>query len=229
MGSGGNEGDVEREGVRAYLCAAASAQILRLSTSGLFSTVRLIWHSRRNLVHDAAILGYRRVVEQSRRPVFFIAYGVPDTLDGRFDLICLHAFLYLHRLKSERPQSSRFCQELFDVMFADMDRSLREMGKSDLSVGKEVKRMARGFYGRIRAYQEGLAGADGVLCAALARNLFGTVENAPPLAAMAAYVRRAAAELDAQPAAELLAGRIAFPRPETERDQGGEATIGGEP
>jgi cytochrome b pre-mRNA-processing protein 3 len=109
-----------------------------------------------------------------------------------------------------------------------MDRSLREMGKSDLSVGKEVKRMARGFYGRIRAYQEGLAGADEVLCAALARNLFGTVENAPPLAAMAAYVRRAAAELDAQPAAELLAGRIAFPRPETERDRG-EATIGGKP
>jgi cytochrome b pre-mRNA-processing protein 3 len=106
---------------------------------------------------------------------------------------------------------------------------LREMGKSDLSVGKEVKRMARGFYGRIRAYEEGLAGADEVLCAALARNLFGTVEGAPPLAATAAYVRRAAAQLDAQPTAELLAGRITFPRPALERDCRGESTIGGGP
>jgi cytochrome b pre-mRNA-processing protein 3 len=146
--------------------------------------------------------------------VFFTDYAVPDTIDGRFELICLHAFLYLHRLKPERPQSSRFCQELFDTMFADMDRSLREMGKSDLGVGKEIKRMAQGFYGRIRAYEEGLAGTDSALTAALARNLFGTAAGMPPLQAMAAYVRRAAAELGAQPAAELLAGQVAFPAPE---------------
>lgn len=158
--------------------------------------------------------------------MFFTNYGVPDTLDGRFELICLHAFLYLHRLKSERPQSGPFCQELFDTMFADMDRSLREMGKSDLSVGKEVKRMAQGFYGRIRAYEEGLAGADGVLAAALARNLFGTAKGAPP-AAMTAYVRRAAAELGAQPAAELLAGHVAFPQPEPrERSAAGDIASG---
>jgi cytochrome b pre-mRNA-processing protein 3 len=191
----------------------------------------VIWRSRRNPVHDAAVLGYRRVVEQSRRPVFFIDYGVPDTLDGRFELICLHAFLYLHRLKSDRPQASRFCQEVFDVMFADMDRSLREMGKSDLGVGKEVKRMARGFYGRIRAYEDGLAGGDRVLAAALARNLFGTAKGAVPLAAATAYVRRAAAELGAQPAAELLAGHVSFPMPESLSIDGrgaAEAALGGE-
>jgi cytochrome b pre-mRNA-processing protein 3 len=191
----------------------------------------VIWRSRRKPVHDAALLGYRRVVEQSRRPVFFTDYGVPDTLDGRFELICLHAFLYLHRLKSERPQAGRFCQELFDVMFADMDRSLREMGRSDLGVGKEVKRMARGFYGRIRAYEDGLAGEDRVLEAALARNLFGTARGALPLAAATAYVRRAAAELGAQPAAELLAGHAAFPVPEPLPVGGREAAgtaLGGE-
>jgi cytochrome b pre-mRNA-processing protein 3 len=175
----------------------------------------VIWRSRHNPLRDAAELGYRRVVEQSRRPEFFTAYGVPDTLDGRFELICLHAFLYLYRLKSERPQSGRFCQELFDTMFVDMDRSLREMGKSDLSVGKEVKRMARGFYGRIRAYEDGLAGEDRVLAAALARNLFGTAKGALPLAAATAYVRRAAAQLGVQPAAELLAGHVVFTIPES--------------
>ena len=64
--------------------------------------------SGRNLAREAADLAYRRVVEQARQAVFFTDYGVPDTLDGRFELICLHAFLYLHRLKGDRPQASRF-------------------------------------------------------------------------------------------------------------------------
>lgn len=175
----------------------------------------MIWRSRHNPLREAALLGYRRVVEQSRQPAFFTDCTVPDTLDGRFELICLHAFLYLHRLKSEGPPASRFCQELFDTMFIDMDRSLREMGKSDLRVGKEIKRMAEGFYGRVRAYEEGLAGAEAGLAAALARNLFGTVTGAPPLAEMAAYVRRVAVRLGGQPAAALLAGHVEFgPPPE---------------
>src|SRR5689334_15586398 len=141
-------------------------------------------------LREAARLAYQRVVEQARRPGFFTAIRVPDTLDGRFELICLHAFLYLHRLKHERPPAAPLGQAFFDVMFADFDRSLREMGTGDLSVGREVKRMAEAFYGRIAAYEAGLAGGDEVLLAALARNLFGT---APPpadcLAAMARYVR----------------------------------------
>lgn len=165
---------------------------------------------------SAADLAYRRVVEQARQPAFFIEYGVPDTLDGRFELVCLHAFLYLHRLKSERPQSSRLCQVFFDRMFEDFDRGLREIGTGDLSVGKEVKRMAQAFYGRVCSYEAGLAGDHSVLGGALARNLFGTIlgrGRAPLLGAMACYVRRAAADLRRQSAAELLAGRILFEVP----------------
>lgn len=175
----------------------------------------VIWRWRHNPPRKAALSGYRRIVEQSRLPAFFTGCAVPDTLDGRFELICLHAFLCLHRLKARGREADRFSQELFDTMFADMDRSLREMGKSDLRVGREIKRMAEGFYGRVRAYEEGLAGADAVLAAALARNLFGTATGALPLAEMAAYVRRAAARLDAEPLAELLAGHVEFgPPPE---------------
>jgi cytochrome b pre-mRNA-processing protein 3 len=170
--------------------------------------------SRRNLTRDAADLAYRCVVRQARHPIFFTDYGVPDTLDGRFELICLHAFLYLHRLKSERPWSSRSSQEFFDRMFADFDRALREMGTGDLSVGKQVKRMARAFYGRIRAYEEGLSGDDSALGAALARNVFGTVvEPVRAAGGMVAYVRSAASELARQSAAEPLAGRIFFMAP----------------
>ena len=162
-------------------------------------------------VREAADRAYLRVVEQARRPGFFIDGGVPDTVDGRFELICLHAFLYLHRLKREAKPAAALGQRFFDTMFADFDRSLREMGTGDLSVGREVKRMAEAFYGRVAAYEEGLAGSDAVLQPALARNLYGTAPPAPAqLAAMAAYVRREAAGLNLQDAAELMAGRVAF-------------------
>jgi cytochrome b pre-mRNA-processing protein 3 len=167
-----------------------------------------------NPVQEAAALAYRRVVEHARRPGFFTDYGVPDTVDGRFELICLHAFLYLHRLKRERPRATPVSQSFFDLMFADFDRSLREMGVGDLSVGREVKRMAQAFYGRIAAYEEGLAADDRVLQPALARNLFGT---APPtaarLAATAGYLRREAGRLQHADAAALLAGEIVFGDP----------------
>jgi cytochrome b pre-mRNA-processing protein 3 len=171
---------------------------------------------RPNPVQEAAALAYRRVVEQARRPGFFLDCGVPDTIDGRFELICLHAFLYLHRLKREQRHAGRLGQRFFDLMFADFDRSLREMGTGDLSVGREVKRMAEAFYGRINAYEDGLAADDSALQSALARNLFGTAQpSATQLAAMCGYARREAARLQAQDGARLLAGDIAFDEPPT--------------
>jgi cytochrome b pre-mRNA-processing protein 3 len=156
-------------------------------------------------------LAYRRVVEQARRPSFFLDCGVPDTIDGRFELICLHSFLYLHRLRDEQPRSARHSRRFVAAMFADFDRSLREMGTGDLSVGREVKRMAEAFYGRFAVYEEGLAADDAVLRPALARNLFGTTVPEPPqLAAMAEYTRGQAAALSRQDTGALLAGDIAF-------------------
>jgi cytochrome b pre-mRNA-processing protein 3 len=165
-------------------------------------------------VREAAELAYGRVVEQARQPGFFIDGGVPDTLDGRFELICLHAFLFLHRLKREQPQAAPLGQRFFDTMFADFDRSLREMGTGDLSVGREIKHMAEAFYGRVAAYERGLAGDDAVLRRALARNLFGTAPpSLPRLEAMSEYVRSAAARLCRQGAAALLAGHVSFGAP----------------
>lgn len=170
---------------------------------------------RTDPLKTAADLAYRRVIEQSRAPGFFIAAGVPDTLDGRFELICLHAFLYLHRLKREQRQAAALGQRFFDLMFADFDRGLREMGTGDLSVGREVKRMAQAFYGRIAAYEAGLAaGDDAALLPALARNLYGTAPASPAcLTAMAGYLRREADGLQGADPAGLLAGDIAFGEP----------------
>jgi cytochrome b pre-mRNA-processing protein 3 len=185
-----------------------------LSTPPLVASAPVFSFSRRNPDRRAAEQAYSRIVAHSRDPLFFTDYGVPDTLDGRFELICLHAFLYLHRLKDEGPGGSAVGQCFVDAMFADMDRSLREFGTGDLSVGRQVRRMAQALYGRINAYEDGLAGGDALLGAALARNLFGTVPEPPPFAGpMAAYMRREAARLRHRPADELVRGEVSFGPP----------------
>jgi cytochrome b pre-mRNA-processing protein 3 len=182
-----------------------------LSTFSLTPGFNLDLPFRRNPIRDAAEQAYGSVVEQSRRPEFFTALGVPDTLDGRFELICLHAFLYLQRLKGENGSAASLSQRFFDTMFADFDRSLREIGVGDLSVGRQINRMAEAFYGRVRAYEEGLAGDDTALAAALSRNLYGTAPaTVEQLMRVASYVRREVASLAAQPSASPLAGTVTF-------------------
>jgi cytochrome b pre-mRNA-processing protein 3 len=155
---------------------------------------------------------YRRIVEQARRPVFYEQGEVPDSLDGRFELIVLHAFLVIHRLNAEGERGAGLAQAVFDTMFADMDASLRELGAGDLGVPHRIKKMVSGFYGRAAAYEAGIAGSDDALITALRRNLYGTLPAEPgALAGMAGYLRAAAAELGRQPAAAILAGEAAFP------------------
>jgi len=150
---------------------------------------------------------YGKVVLAARNPAFYAEWGVPDTLDGRFELIALHAFLVIRRLK-QSGENAAFAQALFNTMFADLDRNLREIGVGDLSVGRQVKTMAKAFYGRVVAYERGLAGSDS-LDDALRRNLYGTVvPEAARIAAAAAYVRRQARALDAAPVDLLLVGEF---------------------
>lgn len=166
--------------------------------------------NRRRERRAAALAAYRGIVERSRDPAFYVGWGVPDTLDGRFEVLALHVFLVLNRLKRESDTAASFAQELFDTMFADLDGALREMGAGDLGVGRRVQAMARGLYGRIAAYERGLADETAML-AALRRNLFGTITaSEAQLAAFDAYARRQAAALAAQPTAALLAGTVAF-------------------
>ena len=119
---------------------------------------------------------YGVIVAHARRPVFYTLLGVPDTINGRYDVIMLHAYFVMKRLKAIGTEADRTSQALFDCMFADMDKNLRELGVGDLSVGKKVKAMATAFYGRIRAYDEGLEGSKDTLNDSLRRNLFADAE-----------------------------------------------------
>ncbi len=159
---------------------------------------------------------YRFVVSQARSPAFFADLGVPDTVDGRFDMIALHAWLVMRRLKGEGGAAAEVSQALFDILFDDMDRSLRESGAGDLGVGRRVKAMARAFYGRVAAYDEGIEGGDDVLVAALGRNLYRDADpGAAKLSSVAAYLRREAAALEVQSLEGFLTGRVAFGPPPT--------------
>ncbi|MGE3623194.1 MAG: ubiquinol-cytochrome C chaperone family protein [Bdellovibrionales bacterium] len=160
--------------------------------------------------HPAADPLYRACVAQARLPVFYTDFGVPDTVDGRFDMLVLHVFLVLRQLKGE----ARASQQLFDLMFADMDKNLREMGVGDMSVGKKIRPMISAFYGRAKAYEGALRDGGDTLRDTLARNIYGRTPPAPEaLQAMTDYVRRAASRLDGQPSAQLLQGQVDFAEP----------------
>ena len=156
---------------------------------------------------------YTAIVTQARRPEFYAHCSVSDTVDGRFDLLALHCFLILHRLKQDGAAQGALSQALFDLMFADMDQSLREMGVSDVSVGAKVKTMAAAFYGRIAAYEPSLTD-PAALGAALARNLYrGEPVDEVVLSAMVDYVMAQAAMLAALDVSELEQGRVRFGAP----------------
>ncbi len=169
---------------------------------------------------------YAHAVEQARQPVFYADWGVPDTLDGRFEMICLHVHAVLRRLRrgagAGQEEAQRIAQALFDHMMGDMDRGLREIGVSDVVVGNRVKDMAKALFGRIAAYDEGLDAEDAaVLIDALRRNAYGTVVDTPAdngpavegrIARLAAYCRA----LEAALADSLLTQpgvTLRFPRP----------------
>lgn len=160
---------------------------------------------------------YAEILRQARLPVFYREGAVADTLDGRFDMIALHAILVMRRLGKAGGQGPAVSQALFDLMFLDMDESLREMGVGDLTVPKKVKEMGEAFFGRAAAYRAALDKADRAgLEEALARNLYRLPLAGPRPAALPAltgYVLEIVLSLEAQLASGLFEGQVTFPAP----------------
>ena len=156
---------------------------------------------------------YGAIVAQARMPVFYRDYGVPDTVNGRFDMIVLHLALFLDRVEVESAATRTQGQAVFDLFCREMDGHLREAGISDLKVPKEMQQMGQAFYGRQGVYREALAAPGNVtLAEALARNIYPEVTNAKAGAErLAAYVRTAAQSLSRQ--TDLEQGQLAWPDP----------------
>jgi cytochrome b pre-mRNA-processing protein 3 len=157
---------------------------------------------------------YGAAVAAARAPAFYADLGVPDTLDGRFDLVGLHVFLLIRRLGALPPPGADLAQAVFDAMFSDMDVNLREIGVGDMSVGKKVKLMWEAFHGRSAAYQAALVSADPTeLEAALARNVWRGKAPVGQAAILARITRAQAAALDNQPLAGFEGGQAHFLAP----------------
>lgn len=156
---------------------------------------------------------YDRIVAAARQPTFYALWDVPDTPLGRFEMVALHMFLFLHRLRGVDGEARDIAQQLTDDFFKEVEHSIRELGVGDTGVPKRMKKLAGMFYGRAAAYGAALdAGDRPALAAALARNVRPGVEAWPQADELAAYVEAARDGLAAQPLPAICAGRIAFPQ-----------------
>jgi cytochrome b pre-mRNA-processing protein 3 len=157
---------------------------------------------------------HAEIVAAARRPVFYADLGVPDTVDGRFELLCVHLFLYLRRTKAE-PGLAELTQEVLDRTFADLDRNLREAGVGDLSVPKKMKRLAGMFYGRVALYAPLVEAGDiDGLGEALTRTVYAEATATPDaVRRLAHYIVEAGHTLATQPVERLLSGDVAFATP----------------
>jgi cytochrome b pre-mRNA-processing protein 3 len=140
-----------------------------------------------------------QISARARAPVFYAAFGVPDTIDGRFDMLALHAALVLERAEGDTAQA------VVDTIFVSFDEGLRHLGAGDMGMSRRMKTLAEAFFGRVHAYRD--AHDQAALEAAIARNIFrgkDAAEAAPVLAAYAMSARAHVAKSD------LAAGAIDF-------------------
>jgi len=167
---------------------------------------------------------FERIVAQSRNPYFYSVLQVPDTMEGRCEMIMLHLSLVLGRLKREGMAGQRLGQALMERFFASMDDALRQIGIGDMGVPRRVKKTAAAFQERARDYLSALAaqpggsadGGEDALAAAVRRHVLSNGEQPADFAAAAAiarYVRRSQAALAAEVGDRLFTGELALPAP----------------
>ena len=155
---------------------------------------------------------YGQIVAAARQPHLYSAWNVPDTPLGRFEMVALHVYLFLHRARGVTGPMADIAQELTDEFFRDVEHSLRELGISDVGVPRRMKKLARMFYGRTVAYDAAVDGADRPeLARALARNVRPGPGNWPQAEALAFYVLATVADLAGQDDAAICAGEMRFP------------------
>jgi cytochrome b pre-mRNA-processing protein 3 len=133
-----------------------------------------------------------RISAQARDPGFYAAYGVNDTIDGRFDLLVLHSWMVLDALQNQGDRD--LAQKLVDALFIRLDEALREQGAGDMGMKRRMKKLAGAFYGRLSAYGE--ARDEAALATALLRNVYrGDIARIEPAELLAKYVFSARARL----------------------------------
>ncbi len=163
---------------------------------------------------------YTEMARVARKPEFYLQYDISDTFDGRFDTLTLIVVLVVRRLNNAGKDGAELAQEVIDLMFADMDLSLHEIGVSENKVGKKVKTIATAFIGRMKAYTTALDNDDDTeLAAALRRNLYRENGVDPVENGLVTAIRAQVKRLDAFTDDELLKSAPSFEfTPHDQRD-----------
>ncbi|WP_213772592.1 ubiquinol-cytochrome C chaperone family protein [Bradyrhizobium sp. dw_78] len=154
---------------------------------------------------------YGMIVTQAREPAFYRDLAVPDTVNGRFDLLVLHLWMVLRRLNSAEG-GVELSQALFDRFCVDMDDNLREMGVGDLTVPKRMQAFGEAFYGRAAAYDRALTAGEEALAQAICKNILNG-EGIEKARQLARYAEAAIATLMEYDDAALKGASCKFPLP----------------
>ena len=160
---------------------------------------------------------YAALVEASRQRALYVELGVPDTFEGRFESLTLHAVLVLRHLRSGKSPGPEMAQDLVDAVFRHFDRTLREMGVGDTTVPKRMKTLAEAFLGRSNAYDEALRDGPAALGEALRRNVYNGSRDGD---ALARYVGAIVDRLAPMPPRAFLDGMVTFPDPASYATEG---------
>ncbi|MDO9416001.1 ubiquinol-cytochrome C chaperone family protein [Pararhizobium sp.] len=158
---------------------------------------------------------YALLTEAARQPGFYTDLDVPDTVMGRFEMLCAVLILYFRRTRASGTSGQEIAQEIIDAFFEDVDHSIRELGVGDLSVPKRMKKLAAMFYGRLQSYAAALERNDAQeLAAALKRNFHPKDgETAPSMTGLANYMLSAEEVLAGQDESVVETGQVRLPQP----------------
>jgi len=166
---------------------------------------------RRRIERETAGRIYAACLAASRRPGFYVTYGVPDTLEGRFEMIGIALFPVLNRLMNDPGDDPGLARLVSESFVNDMDAAFRELGVSDTALPKRMKALYRSFAGRIGAYGEAIRTSEEALVTAIARNVFPDAENPESADALASYVRTCVAAVGKVDLQTLARGNVPFP------------------
>ena len=136
----------------------------------------MFFNLKNNKIKETSFLIYKKIVSHSRNKIFYTDFKVPDTIDGRFDLIVLHLFFIHSVLFRKETRKNDIYNHLLDIMYKDFDSNLREIGVGDLSVGKKIYQMSEAVAGRINAYNNSKDNKE-LIYKTLSRNIYGLKKN----------------------------------------------------
>jgi cytochrome b pre-mRNA-processing protein 3 len=167
--------------------------------------------ARRRSESAAADAIYASAVAASRRPELYAGLGVPDTLDGRFEMLALSLFPPIERLMHDPGDDPDLARRIAETFVEAMDAAYRELGIGDTVVPKKMRLLYRSFAGRLSAYRTARAEGEAMLAAAIARNVFLDEAPAGSAAALARQAIAACAAFRDAPIDLVRRGEVIYP------------------